>query len=146
MRYKALAIVLLSIGLATHAATPEQQCSNGSLIGRYIFTGRGYIEPIEPGVERAHYGYFEFDGHGNVIGKQSSSRGGRIGQENLAGTYVLNADCAGTLTFHHVARPGTETYGTGVDTHWDMYVTSDGRKGNLIRTDAGTMAVRSFEK
>lgn len=146
MRMWGLSLALMGSGLAAHATAPEPQCSNGSLTGRYIFTGRGYIEPIEPGVERVHYGYFEFDGHGNLTGKQSSSRGGRIGREDLSGTYVLNADCAGTLTFRHVARPGVETYGPGVETHWDMYVTNDGRKGNLIRTDAGTMAVRSFEK
>jgi len=146
MQIWALSLVLMGSGLAAHDAPPEQQCSNGSLTGRYIFTGRGYIEPIEPGVERAHYGYFEFDGHGNLTGKQSSSRGGQIGREDLTGTYVLNADCTGTLTFRHVAQAGVETYGPGVDTHWDIYVTSDGRKGNLLRTDAGTMAVRSFEK
>lgn len=146
MRIWALSLVFMNSGLAAQDASPKQQCSNELLTGRYIFTGRGYIEPIEPSVERVHYGLLEFDGHGNLTGKQSSSRGGRIGHEDLAGTYVIKADCTGTLTFRHVARPGADTYGPGVDTHWDMYVTSDGRKGNIIRTDAGTMAVRSFEK
>ena len=146
MQFRAVMLIVLSGGLAANTASPDEHCSNETLSGRYIFTGRGYIEPIEPGVERVHYGYLEFDGQGHVSGKQTSSRGGRIGREELSGSYTLGTDCAGTLTFSHVSKPGTDTYGVGVDIHWDMFVTSDGRKGNLIRTDEGTMAVRSFEK
>lgn len=146
---------LLLIGLSTGSAAlrahpsdspPQATCNAALLSGRYIFTGQGFIEPVEPGVERVHYGIFEFDGRGTLRGKQSSSRGGRIGREELEGSYTLNADCSGTLTFHHTARPGVLTYGTGVEVHWDMYVTGDGRMGHLIRTDEGTMAVRTFQK
>jgi hypothetical protein len=28
----------------------------------------------------------------------------------------------------------------------DVFVTSDGKKGRLIRTDSGTMGVRTFEQ
>lgn len=138
---------LMLVGLDVSAgAAPPTQCTAATLTGRYVFTGRGFIEPIEPGVERVHYGYFTFDGRGRLTGKQSSSRGGRIGREELQGTYTLGADCAGTLSFHHVKRPGVESYGTDVETHWDIYVTRGGRLGHMIRTDPGTMAVRTFEK
>jgi hypothetical protein len=30
--------------------------------------------------------------------------------------------------------------------HWDIFVTEDGKKGRMIRTDAGTPAVRTFEQ
>ncbi len=140
-------LLLLLVALGTSAAAPPQsRCSNATLLGRYVFAGHGFIEPIEPGVERLHYGYFVFDGRGNLTGRQSSSRGGRIGREELAGTYALGGDCAGTLNFHHLERPGIESYGTDVETHWDIYVTGNGRKGQMIRTDPGTMAARTFEK
>jgi hypothetical protein len=108
-------------------------------MGQYVFTGRGFIEPGDPGVPRVHYGVLVFDGAGKVSGKQSSSRGGKIGREKLQGTYTLDADCSGTMTFGSVAKPGAQI-------HWDVYVTQDGKTGHMIRTDDGSMAVRNFEK
>jgi hypothetical protein len=43
------------------------------------------------------------------------------------------------MSFSFVGNPRSET-------HWDVYVMSDGRKGHIIRMDDGNMAVRSFEK
>jgi len=127
---------LVSAPIATLA---QAQCSTQMLKGQYIFTGRGYIEPDDPGVQRVHRGVLVFDGAGNVSGKQSSSRGGKVGREKPQGTYTIDADCSGTMTFGPVANPGAQI-------HWDVYVTQDGRMGHMIRTDAGSMAVRSFEK
>ena len=140
MSIKAAALMLASITLVpTVSLAQKQQCTIGTLQGQYVFTGRGFIEPIEPGVQRMHYGIFVFDGAGKLSGKQSSSRGGKIGREKLEGTYTLDADCSGKMTFAFPNRPGSET-------HWDMYVTEGGRTGHIIRMDDGSMAVRSFEK
>jgi hypothetical protein len=117
----------------------EGRCTVGTLKGRYVFVGRGFIEALEPGVQRMHYGFFNFDGSGKLTGKQSSSRGGKIGREKLEGTYTLESDCSGTMSFSFVGNRRSET-------HWDVYVTGDGRKGHIIRMDEGNMAVRSFEK
>lgn len=81
---------------------------------------------------------FVFDGAGKFTGKQSSSRGGKIGREKLQGTYTLDSDCTGTLTFDSLL-----TYG---QTHWDLYVTEDHKKGYLIRMDEGSMAVRRLRE
>jgi hypothetical protein len=80
-----------------------------------------------------------FDGVGNVTGKQSSSRGGKIGREKLQGTYTLDRDCSGTMTFGSVAKPDGQI-------HWDVYVTQDGKIGEMVRMDEGSMAVRRLEK
>src|ERR1700680_3008435 len=117
----------------------HEGCTVGSLQGRYVFTGRGFIEPGEPGIQRVHYGIFVFDGTGKFSGKQSSSRGGKIGREKLQGTYTLDADCTGTMTFESVVNPGNQI-------HWDLYLTEDHKRGHIIRMDDGSMAVRSFEK
>ena len=130
----AVALMLLSTNTLA-----QGKCTVGTLNGRYVFMGRGFIEALEPNVQRVHYGFFNFDGSGKVTGKQSSSRGGKIGREKLEGTYTLESDCSGTVTFSFVANPRSAT-------HWDVYVTSDGRKGHMIRMDEGNMAVRSFEK
>jgi hypothetical protein len=128
--------------LALVAPSPiaaQEQCSVGTLNGQYVFTARGFIEAAEPGVQRVHFGLLKFDGAGKLSGKQSSSRGGKIGREKLEGTYTLEADCAGTITLGSVVRPGTQI-------HFDVYVTSDGKKGHMMRMDEGSMAVRTFEK
>ena len=117
----------------------QDQCSARSLQGQYVFAGRGFIEAADPGVQRVHYEVFVFDGAEKFTGRQSSSRGGKIGREKLEGTYTLNADCSGTMTFGSYVNPGAQI-------HWDIYVTKDGSKGHMIRMDEGNMAVRSFEK
>jgi len=43
------------------------------------------------------------------------------------------------MTFASVAKPGAHI-------HWDVYVTQDGKTGEMLRTDDGSMAVRSFHR
>ena len=141
MRSVPFAALALSAALVSPVALrAEEPCTPKTLQGQYVFVGRGFIEPVEPGVQRMHYGVFIFDGTGKFTGKQSSSRSGKIAQnESLQGTYTLDGDCTGTMTFGSFLNPGTQI-------HWDIFVTQDGRKGHMIRTDAGSMAVRSFER
>lgn len=133
------AMVLAIVALPTTASFAQDTCTVGSLQGRFVFTGRGFVEAADPAVQRVHYGIFVFDGAGRFTGKQSSSRGGKIGREKLEGTYTLDADCTGTMTFGSTPTPGGLT-------HWDLYVTADHRRGYINRMDEGSMAVRSFEK
>src|SRR6185312_13830561 len=99
---RAFALFLLSLNLGLPpAARAEVQtpCNLGTLKGRYVFTARGFIEAVQPGIPRVHYGFFEFDGAGKITGRQSSSRGVKIGRENLKGVYTVSADCSGgTIT------------------------------------------------
>ncbi|MBT2179912.1 hypothetical protein P3T32_003421 [Ralstonia sp. GP73] len=121
------------------ALAQEYNCSAQTLNGEYIFAGRGFIEPGEPGVQRVRSGVLIFDGAGNVAGKQSSSRGGNISRDRLQGTYALDANCSGTATFGSVAKPGSQI-------HWDLYVARGGKTGHMVRMDDGSMAVRTFQK
>ena len=72
-------------------------------------------------------------------GPRRKAGGSRRSREKLEGTYTLDADCSGTMTFGFILKPGSQT-------HWDIYVTQDGKTGHMIRMDDGAMAVRSFEK
>jgi hypothetical protein len=130
-------------GAAAAAARPseaEPRCTVATLHGQYIFAGRSSLATGDAQAEHVHDGVFVFDGAGNLAGMQTSSRGGKVHQhEAIKGSYTLNADCTGTMTFD-------DRYRVGGEIHWDLFVTRDGRKGNMIRTDEGAMAVRSFEK
>ena len=73
---------LLTLGLLGCVPAAQAQCNNTTTLqGQFVFTGRGFIEAAEPGIQRVHYGVFVFDGAGKLTGKQSSSRGGKIGRE-----------------------------------------------------------------
>jgi hypothetical protein len=122
-------LVAASFILAPSASAAPLQCSLDKLQGRYVFAGQG---------ANLHYGIFNFDGAGKFQGKQTSAREQTKAQrENLTGSYTLDADCTGTLVLEG------EVGGTA---HWDIFVTEDGKKGRMIRTDAGVFGVRSFEQ
>jgi hypothetical protein len=128
-RVAALTVALATCFLLSPAAyAAQEQCSVGKLRGRYVSAGQG---------ANLHYGLFDFDGAGKFLGKQTSTREQASPQrENLTGIYTLDSDCSGTMTFE--GQNGTE--------HWDLFVTTDRKKGRMIRTDPGVTAVRSFEQ
>ena len=121
-----------ALPLISANAAAQEKCASETLTGRYVFVGGGFIEALEPGVQRMHFGYFTFDGAGKLTGKQSSSRGGRVDRESLEGTYTLEADCSGVMSFHFVGNPRSET-------HWDLYVSNEGKRGNIIRDRKSTV-------
>jgi hypothetical protein len=110
------------------ASAAQPACSVEKLQGRYVFTGQG---------SNLHYGAFDFDGAGKFLGKQTSLRHAVAQRENLRGTYTVDTDCTGTMALE--GQPG----GTA---HWDVFLTSDGKKGRMIRTDSGVAGVRTFEQ
>jgi hypothetical protein len=117
---------LLLIAPSARAAQPP--CSVEKLQGRYVFTGQG---------SNLHYGAFDFDGAGKFLGKQTSLRHAIVQRENLSGNYTLDADCTGAMTLE--GQPGGPA-------HWDVFLTDDGKKGRMIRTDPGVTGVRTFEQ
>lgn len=135
---RTVAALLSSLGvILSGPAHSEGGCGLDALKGRFVFTGRGFIEAAQPSIQRMHYGVLDFDGAGKLAGKQSSSRGGKIGREQLKGSYTLDADCTGTITLGGIV---------GSETHWDFYLTEDRKRGHMIRMDEGNMAVRTFER
>jgi hypothetical protein len=105
-----------------------QTCSVEKLQGHYVFTGQG---------TNYHYGAFDFDGAGKFSGKQTSLRHAIVQREALNGTYTIDQDCTGKISLE--GQPG----GTA---HWDVFLTEDGKKGRMIRTDSGVAGVRTFEQ
>lgn len=106
----------------------QEQCSAAKLQGRYVSSGQGI---------NLHYGALDFDGAGKFRGKQTSLRHAIAQRENLSGTYTLDADCMGTMILEGQL---------GGTAHWDVFVTQDGKKGRMIRTDSGATGVRTFEQ
>jgi hypothetical protein len=76
-----------------------QPCSNASLSGTYGFHAFATIvSPGTPGTPRAIIGVFTLDGRGTWTGNLILDDNGTIlPRPNQAGTYIVNADCTGTL-------------------------------------------------
>jgi len=116
-------------------ASEKHECTLATLEGRYLATGNGERAPgaIETDFPRVIAGVWVFDGEGNISWLETSSRGGEIRHRTTGtGTYTLDSNCIGTVVI-------------GANTA-DIFVSRDGRVVNLIRTDEGVIATRSFNR
>ena len=135
-----LSVMLLTAALGlglVGSVQAQEECSVATLQGDYLVTGGAQArvdqrdDPMFPVVSVA---VNIFDGAGDMSGFATQSLGGVIRQRvPIAATYTLDADCTGTLTF-------------GGGSHWEIFVTRDGREGAYIRVDDGFIATRSIKK
>jgi len=122
-------LVLGYFVLTPAAYGAAEQCSAGKLKGQYVFSGQR---------KNLHYGVFNFDENGKFSGKQTSIRERPVNQrETLSGVYTLDSDCTGQMVMEGQF---------GGTAHWDLFATLDGKKGRMIRTDAGAEGARTFEQ
>jgi len=120
------------------AVQAEGECSVATLQGDYLLTGTADFAPR--GTEdattypRIQVGVHTFDGKGEISGVVTQIQGGDIVRQTPMGTYTLDSDCRGTLTF-----PMAQA-------NWEIVVTRDGQEGEYIRVDQGHIARRSIRK
>lgn len=81
--------------LAVAANPHSRECSNASLRGAYGFQTGAIVVPA--GTPRAVLGRWIFDGSGNFTNTLTQNDNGTIIQVADAGTYIVNADCTGTI-------------------------------------------------
>ena len=136
-----LFLLTAALTLSSAVSAHTDECSNVTIKGTYAFIIHGQIlTPNGPlivdGIAKT-----TFDGNGNLVQVDAVAVNGDIPLvwRPGTGTYNVNSDCTGTMTFESVVNPGTQI-------HWDLYLTEDHRRGHIIRMDEGSMAVRSFEK
>jgi len=131
-------MLLLTIVLAQSAlGADSQQCrlQNATLQGAYVisFTGTagGPAFNNNPGPFAA-LGRIVFDGRGNLAATFTTSiLGFIIRGSQFSGTYILNPDCTGTMTF--------ETGSTFEAPTSDIVSTPHGRHISIIQTNEGTI-------
>jgi hypothetical protein len=70
-----------------------------------------------------------------MSGVASQSRGG-VTFERIAvsATYTLDDDCTGTITYSAAGE------------RFHIFISRDGREGNFIRVDQGTIATRTIKR
>jgi hypothetical protein len=122
---------MFALGAAPNARAA--QCSNASLRGMYGFHGFATIVPA--GTPRAIVGVFTLDGHGSWTAALTVNDNGTITHPANPGpnTYVVNADCTGTLF---------PSSGGSVE----IVVVDGGKEFYQMRTDPSTIVLYGVTK
>jgi hypothetical protein len=133
----ALAISLLTIfatqkawtnqnGIAL-AAGPAESCSVGTLRGSYLFAAHGFNIVGGVAQPKAIVEGIDFNGDGTLVSPFAtvSINGTIIHSSGSLGTYTVNTDCTGTLSF------------TGGPS-FDIFVEPSGRQLWMIQTGPGS--------
>ena len=132
-----LAIAGLSIGASIAWADPSaaaDTCSPRTLKGEYIYALSGFKTAGDSAAQRtpfAQAGNEQFKGDGTMAGAGTMSSNGVIAKVTYKGTYTLNADCSGTVTF---------TDNQGQVAHYDIFADNDGDSFTYLQTDAGIVS------
>ncbi len=113
---------------ASGPVTSSASCSTRTLTGTYLFEGNGASVSGTTTTPTAFAGSEHFDGAGAVAGSSTFSSGGTIFPRSaFTGTYILSADCTGTLTI-------------GTTLHFDIYVAPSGDTFTYAQTDHGSVS------
>jgi len=132
MKTKILSKVVFAAMMAAGALSraQAQPCSNAMLKGTYGFQafGAAVVAPGSPGTPRAVIGIYTMDGLGNYTGNVAVNNNGTVlGPGSFAGTYIVNADCTGTL----FTNPGSLR----------LVVVDGGKEFYQLRIDPATFVV-----
>lgn len=125
------AIVLSSVSNARADDDRQRGCSVATLRGSFGYTVTGEIVGGPSAGPFGAVGILTFDGKGNFENVRTISRNGAISRQVQGiGTYIVNADCSGSLVF---VDGGVVTLGT------DLVIDDDGKELRMIATSQGTV-------
>jgi hypothetical protein len=133
----------LVLGIVPRAQAGEhRECSNATLRGSYGYTAEGTLLPtIAPPPSAgpfAEIGRQTFDGRGNTEATATASANGNIVELTIAGTYTVNSDCTGSMTF--------DVSPLGIKGNVKLVIDDDGGEIRTVDTDAGTIETRVYRK
>ena len=130
------------LGILPRAQAGEhRECSDASLQGSFGFTSTGTLLALPPPLAGpfAEIGRQTFDGRGNTDATATLSANGNIVKGvTVQGTYVVNPDCTGSMTFYVLP--------IGITANADFVIDDDGAELRAIITDAGIVETRVYKK
>ena len=103
----------------------DPSCSVETLRGLYVFDASGYINLPSGWTPKAVVEFLQFNGDGTLTSVATASLNLAVHFGHGTGSYTVNDDCTGTLTFSP----------SGL--HFDLFVEPRGAKFHMIQTDAG---------
>jgi len=132
---------LLFLGIAPNLQA-QASCSDATLNGSFGYTNTGTVLAGPDAGPFGGVGRQTFDGKGNTQATATVSVNGNIFHVTIKGTYVVNADCTGSMTLIVSAGPDTFT------NHVDLVIVNGGTEFHAINTDPGivltTVAKKQF--
>jgi hypothetical protein len=105
-----------ALPIVLHAQEQTTGCSLARAAGSYGVSDSGTIVGIGP---IAIVSLATLDAGGTISGKSTLSENGDIGQRTLSGTYTVNRDCTGTVTFGEFDQSGNLLITLTADLVWD---------------------------
>lgn len=125
--------ILMTLGSITVQQGYAQQknqtaCTLATLNGLYVFDASGYNIVNQVPQPKAVVEFLDFKGDGTLTSKATVSLDGVI-HSGIAGSgsYTVNQDCTGSLTFN----------GSGFT--FDLFVAPNGSRFHMIQTDSNTV-------
>ncbi|HKW33844.1 MAG TPA: hypothetical protein VJN92_12625 [Candidatus Acidoferrum sp.] len=131
-------VTVFALGIVSRA---QAQCSNATLHGSFGYTSTGVLLPVYAQHFAGPFtevGRQTFDGSGNTQATATLSANGNIQKVTIEGTYIVNADCTGSMTLN--VSP------LGVTVHVDFVIDDQGAEVRAIGTDAGVVESRVYRK
>lgn len=133
---------VFALGILPKAwADDYKECSNVTLQGGFGFTSMGTLiaVPAPFAGPFTEIGRQTFDGSGNTDATATLSANGNIVTGvTLQGTYVVNADCTGSMTLF--VSP------LGQTSHVDFVIDTNGTEIRAIITETGIVENRTYKK
>jgi hypothetical protein len=117
-----LSIATLYMSMAATAQAEGPACSLALTAGKYAFSDSGTIVKIGAttvNVPRAAAAQLSLDAAGNVTGKVTASVNGTVTRTTFSGTYTVNLDCTGTISFSERDASGNLILSATADLFWD---------------------------
>ena len=126
---------VLALSGTSFVTTPVKagdQCSTATVKGDYLYAQDGVIlgKSVDKNRLFAQAGRERFDGNGGMSGIYSGNFNGAIVRGNYSGTYVMKADCSGSVTFTDNLKQVS---------HYDIYAAHGGDEFVFVQTDSGSI-------
>jgi hypothetical protein len=132
-------LLLATAGCSGSNSHAQSGCSVATLRGTYIYAQDGFTIAGDTAAQRtpfAQAGRERFNGDGTMSGVATANFSGTVVRVTYAGTYTVQADCTGAVTF---------TDGDGVASHYDIAVEDGGAELGFVQTDANVVTA-AFER
>jgi hypothetical protein len=126
-------VLAIETGYAKNENAAGAKCSEATLDGTYPFAFDGVEIKGKDQLPFAIAGYAVFDGNGKEKGVASSNFNGEVSRyESVSGTYTINADCTGTVTF----ADGSQI---------DLFIAPDGSMFTFVQTKPSELVGSGFQ-
>jgi hypothetical protein len=106
----------LVVSMAATAQAGDSACSLARAAGTYGTSDSGTVIGIGP---RAAVALLTFDAAGNFKGKVTASLNGAVTNTTASGTYTVNPDCTGTVSFSEFDQSGNLVLTATAGLVWD---------------------------